>query len=219
MLRLGLMHLVTQVLPFEIMLPAPGQGALAVQCRGEDERVLALLALIDDADTHTATRAERKFLEHLGGGCSAPIGAYSRRVAGDSHEMSVFAAIDGQKPFVRTAQGPDAEQVSESLARHALAHFSLPSEPGERQERVSQRPLAGRRIVVTRPADQATDLIDTLEQLGASVLPVPTIAISAIEDAPGLGDALAALAGYRWIVFTSTNAVQIFVAALEHARA
>jgi hydroxymethylbilane synthase len=60
------------------MLPAPGQGALAVQCRADDERMRLLLQAIDDADTRQAVSAERAFLQGMGGGCSAPIAAYGQ---------------------------------------------------------------------------------------------------------------------------------------------
>lgn len=72
--RLDLAGRVTQRLPFEIMLPAPGQGALGVQCRQED-RVEQLVAAINDPSSALAVSAERAFLAALGGGCSAPIAA------------------------------------------------------------------------------------------------------------------------------------------------
>ncbi len=59
------------------MLPAPGQGAIAAQCRAEDEAVLEILTVIDDVATCAAVTAERTFLNRLGGGCSAPIAAYA----------------------------------------------------------------------------------------------------------------------------------------------
>jgi hydroxymethylbilane synthase len=70
--RLGLLDEATEILPLELMLPAPGQGALAVQCRDEPD-VRALLAAIDDRAARLATSAERAFLAGVGGGCSAPI--------------------------------------------------------------------------------------------------------------------------------------------------
>lgn len=73
--RLDLLSSATEVLPLELMLPAPGQGALAVQCRDEPQS-LALLAAIDHPAARLATSAERAFLAGLGGGCSAPIACY-----------------------------------------------------------------------------------------------------------------------------------------------
>ncbi|MBL1217988.1 MAG: hydroxymethylbilane synthase [Planctomycetes bacterium] len=72
--RLELTEHISEVLDLEIMLPAPGQGALSIQCRDEAE-ALSLLAPIEHAETRLAVEAERAFLARLGGGCSVPIGA------------------------------------------------------------------------------------------------------------------------------------------------
>jgi hydroxymethylbilane synthase len=77
-IRLGLTDAVTEYLPLDRVLPAPGQGALAVQCRADDADVLAVLRDLDDPDVRAATTAERGFLEGLGGGCAAPIAAHAR---------------------------------------------------------------------------------------------------------------------------------------------
>ena len=75
--RLGLEAFISTKLPFETMLPAPGQGALAVQCRQEPEW-LAFFGGIDDQDTRAAVTAERAFLAELGGGCRASVGALGK---------------------------------------------------------------------------------------------------------------------------------------------
>jgi hydroxymethylbilane synthase len=72
--RLGLALGTAEMLPFEVMLPAPGQGALAVQCRS-DGSMACLLDAINDRESALAVTAERAFLEALGGGCTAPIAA------------------------------------------------------------------------------------------------------------------------------------------------
>lgn len=72
--RLGFAGCITEYLPFTTFLPAVGQGALALQARGDDARVIAALAELDDLPTHTAVRAERAVLAALGGGCSIPLG-------------------------------------------------------------------------------------------------------------------------------------------------
>ncbi len=75
--RLGLTELVTEIFEPDDMVPAPGQGALAVECRGEDTELAALLATIDHAPTRAAVTAERSLLAALEAGCSAPVGAYA----------------------------------------------------------------------------------------------------------------------------------------------
>ncbi|MDP2975158.1 MAG: hydroxymethylbilane synthase, partial [Anaerolineales bacterium] len=74
--RLGLEKHVTDWLPLDVMLPAPGQGALAVQCRANDQTTLSLLAALEDDATRKAVTAERAFLQGLGGGCAVPVAAF-----------------------------------------------------------------------------------------------------------------------------------------------
>ena len=73
--RLGLSDRVVEVLGTDVMLPAPGQGALAVEIRADDQRTAAWVAPLEDRDTRLATTAERTMLAQLEGGCQAPIGA------------------------------------------------------------------------------------------------------------------------------------------------
>src|SRR5262249_47053421 len=76
-LRLGLAQHISEYLPFAVMLPAPGQGAIAVQCRAADAELLELLRPLDHAAARAAVTAERAFLAGLGGGCSAPVGGFA----------------------------------------------------------------------------------------------------------------------------------------------
>lgn len=72
--RLGLEHVGTE-LPIDVMLPAPGQGALGIECRESDEDCCALLKLLDDIKTRWAIEAERAFARALGGSCHSPVAA------------------------------------------------------------------------------------------------------------------------------------------------
>ncbi len=119
--RLGLTEAITARLPFEVMLPAPGQGALAVQCRADDAHTLSLLAALDDEADRAATTAERAFLQALGGGCATPIAAYARRDEDGFIEMeALIASLDGQVMIRVRGRGDDARQLGEDLAREAL---------------------------------------------------------------------------------------------------
>lgn len=75
--RIGRLDAVTEVFEPDAMLPAPGQGALAVECRAESAGLRTLLTAIDDPVSHAAATAERSVLAALQGGCSAPVGAYA----------------------------------------------------------------------------------------------------------------------------------------------
>jgi hydroxymethylbilane synthase len=118
--RLGLEKHITQYLPVEVMLPAPGQGALAVQCRAADEKTLGYLQGIDHAGTRLATSAERAFLAALGGGCSLPVGAMAEVEAGEIRLQGVIAAPDGSRLLRLSASGRDPLQLGQSLAQEAL---------------------------------------------------------------------------------------------------
>ena len=120
-LRLGLEDEVSEWLPVEAMLPAPGQGALGVQCRTGDARVLELLAAIDDPAARATTTSERAFLRALGGGCAAPVAAHAGQVGTEAvHLVGLVLSPDGRE-IVRVEGEGAAEDVGERLAREALA--------------------------------------------------------------------------------------------------
>jgi hydroxymethylbilane synthase len=120
--RLGLGAHISQYLPFELMLPAPGQGAIAVQCRAGDERVLACLRPLDDGATRAAVTAERAFLAALGGGCTAPIAAYASPAPEAGLALSgLVASVDGQHCVRVTGHGVDPLALGAELAASALA--------------------------------------------------------------------------------------------------
>lgn len=121
-MRLELTQYISYVFALDEMLPAPGQGALAVQCRADDAEALAWLAAVHDGATYTAVTAERAFLSGLGGGCSAPVGAYAEVVDGVLRLRGVMAGGDGR--LVRVAGAGDVRDphgLGERLAREVLA--------------------------------------------------------------------------------------------------
>jgi hydroxymethylbilane synthase len=121
--RLGLDSHVTQWLPLEVMLPAPGQGALAVQCRAGDANTLALLSALEDAPARAAVTAERQFLLGLGGGCAVPVAAYAD-VSLKTLSMSLtgmVASIDGKQIVKVAGEGADPLELGNRLAHEAIA--------------------------------------------------------------------------------------------------
>jgi hydroxymethylbilane synthase len=118
--RLGLEEMVSEVLPFEAMLPAPGQGALAIECRSDDLAALELLSKIHDERTAQAVNAERAFLTGLGGGCSAPIAAYARDQVGGLTMDGLVATTDGRRVIRVSGSGADPMLLGQALARKAL---------------------------------------------------------------------------------------------------
>ena len=98
--RLGRLDEATQVLGYDVMLPAPGQGALAVECRADDATA-ALVAGLDHAPTRAAVRAERAVLAELEAGCSAPIGALGEVGGDDAATLVLHAAVGDDAGGVR----------------------------------------------------------------------------------------------------------------------
>ena len=120
--RLGLAHHVTEWLSLDVMLPAPGQGALAVQCRADDQTTLNLLAKLEDESTRKAVTAERTFLQGLGGGCSVPVAAYAV-ISKQSSVLSLTGLViseDGKTVVKVTGAGVDALQLGNELAQKAI---------------------------------------------------------------------------------------------------
>jgi hydroxymethylbilane synthase len=116
--RLGLGQRITQVLPFDLMLPAVGQGALGIECRADDSATRAILASLDDAATRAAVTAERALLEHLRGGCMAPVGALGRMDAGQLHLSAIVLSADGKRRVAAEDGGSanDAEAIGRRVA-------------------------------------------------------------------------------------------------------
>ena len=105
MIRLGVDEKISEYLPTDRFVPPPGQGALAVEVRSDDDATSWMLRSIDHTHTRRAVMAEMAFLERLGSGCQEPSAAYAR-VAGETMIMQVFlASIDGEQTFYTKARG------------------------------------------------------------------------------------------------------------------
>ena len=111
-----------QILSFDEMLPAPGQGAMAVQVRADANVTLGLLAAIEHLPTRNAVAAERAFLAALGGGCAVPVAAYGdfRPQTSDLSLTGLVSSPDGKKAIKVTGEGNDAVVLGQKLAEEAL---------------------------------------------------------------------------------------------------
>ena len=119
--RIGHTDLVSEVFEPDSMVPSPGQGALAVECRAEDAELTELLATIDHQPSRAAVTAERGLLAALEAGCSAPIGAYA---AVSGTQLRLDAVVLGEKMIVREhgeAATTDAARLGRELAARMLA--------------------------------------------------------------------------------------------------
>jgi hydroxymethylbilane synthase len=121
MSRLGWAHRIAEILSAEVMCPAVGQGALAVETRQEGE-ARDFCALLDHAATRAAVTAERAVLAALGGGCQVPIGAHAEI---EGHSLRLIGAViapDGDRMVRKSDQGavPDAAEIGRRLGEALL---------------------------------------------------------------------------------------------------
>ncbi len=121
--RLGCSERISDVFTAESVLPAVGQGALGIECREEDARVMELLAKLDDAETRACVTAERALLAKLEGGCQVPLGAWGRIEAGRLRLDAIVLAADGSEHLRDSASGSpeNAEALGRALAEKLLA--------------------------------------------------------------------------------------------------
>lgn len=120
--RMGWADRATQVFMTEEMVPAIGQGALAIEVRANDAELLTALDCLRDADTEAATRAERAFLARLGGGCQVPLAAHAQVAHERLALVGVVVSVDGAQVVRGVTEGSqnDAETIGHSLAEKLL---------------------------------------------------------------------------------------------------
>ena len=230
--RLGLAEVITEPFGPDLMLPAVGQGALAVEVRADDAATAAILAPLNDPATAAALRAERAFLAATEGGCAAAVAAYATVGADGTLLLTgLIGALDGRVVRgERRGAVADGARIGAELAREVLAgggaallagdesHPAVPRDGtplarGEGKEGTapdSDLPLAGRRIVVTRAEGAGEDFAARLRELGAEPVLCPTIAIAPPDDTTTLDAVIGGIGRFDWVVFTSGNGVESF---------
>jgi hydroxymethylbilane synthase len=123
LIRLGLEERIRGFIEPEYSLPAPGQGALAIECRDDRDELIALLASLNDAETDACVRAERAASRALSGSCQLPLGVYGAIEAGQLHLRGLVATQDGQTVLRAQLRGAprDAESLGGELAAQLRA--------------------------------------------------------------------------------------------------
>lgn len=210
-------------LPPDVVPPAPGQGALAVQVRADDAETRGLVALLDDAATRRAVTLERELLAASGGGCRAPLGA-SATVAEDGglEMIAGFARPDGSLATItrrrttagRSAGGAGSPEADQRLVDTELVEAVL----GDLARAASGFAVAAEwpGVLVTRSADQAPALALALVDRGLAPVLVPAIEIEPLPSA--LAGAIRSWSSYEWVVVTSSNAAAVLAQALQARR-
>jgi hydroxymethylbilane synthase len=139
--RIGRLNAVTQVFEPDEMLPAPGQGALAIECRAGDPELAALLKAVTDQASVAAVTAERSLLEALEAGCSAPVGAYAAATGEQLRLQAAVLSTDGTRTLRAHGSAPAAgarelgrDLAAELLRAGASDLISAPQGTDEQQE-------------------------------------------------------------------------------------
>ncbi len=120
--RLGFAHRITEILPKDILLPAVGQGALAIEAREDDGSVREMIAFLNDEGTVNCARAERAFLAKVEGGCQVPVGVYATANGEELCVEAVIASLDGKRLYRDAMHGSckDAKEIGTALAEKLL---------------------------------------------------------------------------------------------------
>lgn len=214
--RMGWSERVTHYLPVDRFVPAPGQGALALETRVAPDPMSGYIATLNDPHLALAVSTEREFLRGVGAGCTSPVGAFAD-VTPDGTEVSITAIIasdDGARWEQVQERYPaaDAGTLALALGRRLLAAVSRKSAtPGFRRSS-----LTGRRVLVTSAGATADRLGAALRDAGAEPLALPLIRIVPTARPQELRTAVDRLASgfYAWLVVTSGNAVDALVEAM-----
>jgi hydroxymethylbilane synthase len=121
--RMGWENQISEYFDPDVMLPAIGQGALAVEARAKDHSLRKMVELLDHFPTRQAVEAERAFLRRLGGGCQVPIAGYARLQSERLVLTGLVAALDGGRILREKIEGPprQGEELGETLAQTLLA--------------------------------------------------------------------------------------------------
>jgi hydroxymethylbilane synthase len=121
--RLGLEHLITDELAFDVMLPATGQGVIAIETRDHDPQVSSLLEPVNDIKTFMEIQTERAFLSRMEGGCQVPIGSLAKCNGNVIELQGLVASLDGTMVIRDSMLGSDQNpvQLGLELAEHMLA--------------------------------------------------------------------------------------------------
>ncbi len=122
--RLGQQAAISEFFAVEMMLPAPGQAAVAATCRADDLKLCSLLTSLADRETVICVTAERELLKLLGGGCSAPVGSLAQSAAGDSENLKLVGkvvSLDGCHEVTCQRNGTDPHCLAADVAKGLLA--------------------------------------------------------------------------------------------------
>lgn len=207
--RLGLSHRIAERIAPDVVPPAPGQGAIAVQVRSDDPETAEIIGSIDHRPTRIAVEAERAFLMASGGGCRAPIGALATPSRNVVELLGGYARPDGSDVAFGRRTGPVDGLVP--LGRQLALELGVAGRSMGGDEAIGPRRS---RVIVTRATPQAADLLRALRAEGLEPCLVPAIEIEPASR-PEMDAVARQLHTYRWVVVTSANGARAVLQAAE----
>ena len=221
--RLGRDDRITARLDAQIVPPAPGQGAIAIQVRATDTDLAATLAAVDDPTTRIAVEAERAFLHASGGGCRAPIGALATL---DGTDLRLFGGMANEadgRIAVDTIAGPVIDRVALAASLAARLSTAIGGRPGAVTDPARGGDDDGGEalltVIVTRTVADSEALVLELSTRGVEAAVVPAIEIELAGPDSQLDAEVRRLADYAWVVVTSRHAVRAIADAATRAGA
>lgn len=121
--RLGYQDKIRQVIPYDLILPAVGQGSIGIEIKSDDPKTKKLIAPLNHENSHWAILSERALLRRLEGGCQVPIGSWGRMENGELVLSGIIASLDGRKLYRASSRGgqKDAEKIGIKVAEDLLS--------------------------------------------------------------------------------------------------
>jgi hydroxymethylbilane synthase len=213
--RMGWADRVTAYLSFDQFVPAPGQGALAVETRIAPDPVWELTSVLNDPAVGLASELERSYLRAMGGGCTTPVGAHAVIDGEQVQFWAMMASDDGlrlarQQVTIPLATARDEVPcLSRRMMRDLTPVWVGAGLPPSKAEGVGA--LHDKLVVVTGTGDFVERTSGAFAARGADVLPASTVQIHPSSTPGVLGAALrdAAAGGFDWLVVTSTKTVDL----------
>lgn len=210
-LGLTLAPLLPWPLPPTRFVPAPGQGALAIEARAGDQELLAALAGLHRPDVARCTAAERQLLHGLGAGCSVPLGALALPGADGGLVLRAVLGPAGAAPRPRLRRA--LVRAATPAAASALALRVLDPAPPASAPACSA--LGGKRVLLLRDPGRGDELVEALEAQGAEARCRPATAHRPLLAPEAVQAAVRALPAGAWVLLSSPQAAESFAAALD----
>ena len=213
--RLGESRRVSQYFSPGEMVPAPCQGAIAVEMREGDAPMASVLSRIDNGAVRAETICERSFARALGSDCDVPAGASASMVGGTVTLGAIILSPDGG----RAVKGSAASEVADAEGLGARARAPAAEGRGGRTAQEREDPMTDppkvKKVLITRTHEGNLELAAKLRAIGIEPIIVDVLALSPPEDWSQVDGRLGELGDYDWLVFTSAPGARFFV---ERAR-